>query len=285
MSETIALAMVGRSTVSFEVMMQWITALRKVHWPGPTFLMPEIYAAGAWTGVVPLRNLCTYVALKDPSWGWLLWIDADHKVNHTMFERLQDHVSADRAITGGVYFGRGYPFEVQAFSERVEGGVKYVPPEVLVPALQQPRQYVRNEPQWPVLEVAGVGTGCMLVRRDVLERMAERRGHVLNVWRADRIEPDEQLKLLQGTAAISSVMTEDILFCIDVAELLGEKTWLDLDPRMETGHMGEEARDRRHYIASHTVPDNVKLDTDAVKRSGYEVVSTERERARRLRRG
>lgn len=271
--------MVGRSSVSFEVLKQWIGVLRQVYWPGPTFLMPEIYAAGAWIGVVPLRNLVTYTALKDQSWNYLLWIDADHKLTPGIFERLQEHAKANRAVTGGLYYGRGYPFEVQAFSERDPGGVKYVPPQVLVPMLYPPCS--------AVMAVAGVGTGCMLIRRDVLERMAERRGSG-NVWRADRVPWEEQVKLLDGGEDISGVMSEDILFCLDVADELGEQVWLDLDPRMETGHQGEETRDRRHYLASHQVPPHVDPSRVAPP-PGYHLadpapLNTDRERARRLKR-
>ena len=270
----IALAMVGRSSVSFKVLGQWIVALREVHWPGPTFVMPEIYAAGAWIGVVPLRNLCTYTALKDPSWPYLLWIDADHKVNHALFERVQEHVAANLAVVTGLYYNRDYPFEVQAFSERGPGGVLYFTPQFLVPRLWPPRS--------TIVPAAGGGTGCMLIRRDVLERMAELRG-AGNIWRADRVPWEEQVKLLDAGEHISGVMTEDILFCLDVADELGEQVWLDLDPRMETGHVGEQDVDRRQYLAAHSIPPGV--DPASVKLpKGYGVVNQTRERDRRIKR-
>lgn len=270
----IALAMVGRSSVSFEVLKQWIAALREIYWPGPTFLMPEIYAAGAWIGVVPLRNLCTYQALKDKSWPYMLFVDADHKVSHLIFERLQEHVKADLPVVGGLYYNRTYPFEVQAFSERGPGGVLYVQPDFLIPRLWPPRS--------SVIPIAGCGTGCMLIRRDVLERMAEIRGEG-NIWRADRVPWEEQVKLLDSGERIAGVMTEDILFCLDVADHLGEQVWLDLDPRMETGHQGEETRDRRHYLAAHQVP--VGIDPSQVQLpAGYKFVNKARENERRAKR-
>jgi hypothetical protein len=258
---TIALAMVGRAMVSFKVVGQWIVALREAHWSGPTFVMPEIYAAGAWIGVVPLRNLCTYTALKDKTWSYLLWLDADHMVQPAIFERLQEHARANLAVVGGLYYGRDYPFEVQAFSGRGPDGVIYVQPSYLIPRLYPPRS--------TIIPIAGCGTGCMLIRRDVLERMAELRG-AGNIWRADRVDWERVVVLHEAGEHISGVMTEDILFCLDVADHLGEQVWLDLDPRMETGHMGEEARGRMHYMASHAVgpgvdPDNLKLP------AGYKV--------------
>jgi hypothetical protein len=302
----IALAMAGRSQVSFEVMGQWIAALRHQYWPGPTFTVPEIYLAGHWTGVTPLRNLATYHALRDTSWDNLLWIDADHRIHHHLFTRCQQ--VAHLPLVCGPYFGRNYPFEIQAFSERQPGGVMYVPPTVLVPVFEALMRGQDVRPllgalgvQWhsvdaggaPLIPVAGGGTGCMLIRRDVLERMAERRG-AGNVWRVERVPWEEQVKLLEEGESISGVLTEDILFCQDVAEELGEQTWLDLDPRLETGHMGEEPRDRRHYIASHRaqVPAAVLPGLAAdLERRGYELVSEEgrpvntaRERERNRRR-
>jgi hypothetical protein len=260
----IALAMVGRSSVSFEVLKQWIGALREIHWPGPTFLMPEIYAAGEWIGVVPARNLCTHVALQRPDWDGILWIDADHKINHQMFERLQEHMRAKRAVVGGPYYMRGYPFEINAFGERTRDGVMYVPPQTLVPLLDPPRS--------TVIPVAGVGTGTMLVRRDVLERMAELRG-AGNIWHAEKIPWEQQIAFLERGEPLSGVMTEDILFCLDVAELLGEQVWLDLDPRMETGHQGEQTVDRRHYLAAHQITIAPGTDLSKLKLpKGYEVV-------------
>jgi hypothetical protein len=260
--------MVGRSTVDFEVMVQWITALRLVHWPGPVFLMPEIYAAGHWIGVVPLRNLCTYRALQDPTWDYLLWIDADHKVHHNLFGRVREHMRERRAIVGGLYYARTWPFEVQAFGDRAAGGVRFVSPVELVPALQ------RNESR--LMQVAGVGTGCMLIRRDVLERMAGIRGP-LSIWRADAVDPAEQLRQVEAGEQISGVMTEDILFCLDAADHLGVKTWLDLDPRMETGHVGTETRDRNHYLAAHQVvartPEEMEQIRVGLRKRGYDLVT------------
>jgi hypothetical protein len=121
-----------------------------------------------------------------------------------------------------------------------------------------------------LLEIAGGGTGCMLIRKDVIVRMAERRGGA-DIWRADRIPWEHQLALIEQGQSVSGVCTEDILFCLDVREQLGEKCYLDLDTRMETGHVGEEPRDRRHYLAAHTVPAGVQVDEVELARQGYAV--------------
>jgi hypothetical protein len=253
--------MVGRSTVDFEVLAQWIATLRKVHWPGPIFLQPEIYSAGAWIGVVPLRNLVTYHALKRAEeWDDLLWIDADHRISTGLIERIEEHAGR-YGILGGPYFGRDWPFEIQAV-ERVDDdkGFRLVSPERLVPILQA------GTPA--VLEVLGVGTGCMLVRKDVLLRMRDARGEG-DVWHAGRIPWETQLRLIEAGESVSGVETEDYRFCRDAYELLGERTYLDLDPRMETGHVGRETRDRRHYLAAHVVHEGQDVDEAALARKGY----------------
>lgn len=295
----IAIAMVSRSQVSGDVMMQWIAALRKVWWPGPTFTMPEIYRAGAWIGVVPLRNLLTYHMLhSDEPWDYVLSLDADHRVHHFLKDRCEQHARAGLELVCGPYYSRSYPFEMQAFIEVVEGGVKYVPPHVVLPAMKTMQAGMHPGPlldagglDWrdhegpgagaPLVKIAGGGTGCMLIARSVLERMAERRGEG-NVWRVDRVPWEEQMRLLQEHEMISGIMTEDILFCQDAHDELGVDCWLDLDVRMETGHMGEMPVDRRQYIAAHEVVIPPGVDPASVIPPGYELATPDGRRYRPL---
>lgn len=256
--------MVGRTSVDFEVMTQWIETLRRVHWPGPCFTLPEIYAAGAWIGVVPLRNIVVYHALnRADEWDDLLFIDADHKVSTGMVERIEEH-AGKYGILGGCYYQRSYPFEIQAVQGGAEeGGFYLLDARVAVPALMSLSSMV--------IEVAGVGTGCMLIRKDVLIAMNEKRGEG-NVFRAQRIPWETQKALIEQGQSPSGIETEDYLFCCDARELLGERTYLDFDPRMETGHVGTETRDRRHYLASHTVPPGANVDHEKLAREGYAVM-------------
>ena len=261
-SRVTALCIVGRTSVDFEVMMQWIAMLRKVYWPGPLFMIPEIYANGGWIGVVALRNLATYYALRDDSWDELLFIDADHMVTAALVERLAEH-GGRYPILGGFYCGRAYPFEVQAFESVETSGVRYIDPRRLVPLLDPPSS--------AVIEVAGVGTGCMLIQREVLERMRVIRGEG-EIFRAGRLEWSAQRALIERGEQPSGVWTEDIMFCLDAKELLGTQTYLDLDPRMDSGHVGREPRGRRHYLAAHVVPPHTNVDTEQLRRMGYEMV-------------
>jgi hypothetical protein len=273
-----ALAIVGRSHVSFLVMAQWISTLRRVHWPGPHFLIPEIYAAGHWTGVTPLRNIATYhMFQRQDEYDSVLWIDADHMVSTGLIERIEE--ICHLPIVVGPYFGREYPHEIQAFHLFPEGGggpngVRPVDPALIVGPLS------RGESR--LMEVDAGGTGCMLIRKDVLLRMAELRGPI-GVWRVDQIPPERQLELLLRGQSISGVVTEDMLFCLDVKRELGEQTWLDLDPRMETGHIGEQARDRRDYIEAHTVmPGQAPPDPEELRRRGLEVRTLNRAQRRQI---
>jgi len=267
----IALAMVSRPSVPQDVLKHWIEVLRGRHWPGPTYHQPDIYHSGAWVGVCPLRNLLTYRMLQDDTWDYVLSLDSDHIVTPGLIDRVQEHAARKRGLVGGLYYLRQYPFEVQAIGlgpkreEHSLGKLRPVPADVLVPRLDPPRR--------EIIEVAGVGTGCMLIRRDVIERIALARG-IGDVWHVEKVPWDEQIALLQQGQDVSGVMTEDYLFCVDAWELLGERTWLDLDPRMETGHVGEEIRGRRHYIAAHTVPPGVDPRTVKLP-AGYEAVDPE----------
>lgn len=265
--------MVGRTSVDFEVMTQWIETLRRVHWPGPCFTLPEIYAAGSWIGVVPLRNIVVYHALnRADEWDDLLFIDADHKVSTGMVERIEEH-AGKYGILGGCYYQRSYPFEIQAVQGGAEeGGFYLLDARVAVPALMSLSSIV--------IEVAGVGTGCMLIRKDVLVAMNEKRGEG-NVFRAQRIPWETQKALIEQGQSPSGIETEDYLFCCDARELLGERTYLDFDPRMETGHVGTETRDRRHYLASHTVPPGANIDHEKLAKEGYAVMPMPNRAARR----
>lgn len=268
----VALAMVGRTVVDFEVLTQWIETLRRVHWPGPCFTMPEIYANSGWIGVVPQRNIVVYHALKRADeWDDLLFIDADHKVSTGMIERIEEH-QGKYGILGGLYYLRSYPFEIQALQGADEHGFYILDARIVVPLLQTGAS--------TVMEVVGVGTGCMLIRKDVLIRMRDARGEG-NVFRAGRIPWETQLTFIEKGISISGIETEDYLFCCDARELLGERTYLDFDPRMETGHVGTETRDRRHYLASHTIPPGANVDHEALAKAGYQVMPMPNRAARR----
>lgn len=282
----IALAMAGRPTVPFLVMRNWVETLRAVHWPGPTFMVPDHYLIGHWIGVCPIRNIVTFRALQERSWSHLLWIDADHMIHPGIVERAYE-LAGDPRIenVGGLYFARTYPFEVQAFGYRTDTGhINYITPVVMEPALRGgsiPRSALPNngvdafyQPAagLPLMRVVGLGTGCMMTRRDVLERMVELHGES-DIWRVDRVPWLELRRLLEMGENPSGVLTEDVNFCMDIADMLGVPTWLDLDPRFESGHLGEEARGRQHYLAAHELPPGVSADDPRLKLPpGYEVV-------------
>lgn len=280
----IALVMAGRPNVPFVVLRNWIETLRAEHWPGPTWLEPDHYLIGHWMGVSPIRNIYTWRMLQDPTWTHVLSVDSDHLIHPAFLQRARE-LASDPNIgnVGGIYFGRQYPFEIQAFGYRSDTGhINYITPLVMVPALRGgsvPRSALPNNGEdafyqpptgLPLLRVVGLGTGCMLTRRDVLEGMVAAHGQP-DVWRVDRVPWIELQRLLEQGENPSGVLTEDVNFCMDIWDTLGVPTWLDLDPRFESGHLGEEARGRQHYLAAHEVPPGMDA-SDLKLPPGYEVV-------------
>lgn len=143
----------------------------------------------------PSRNLLARRALDEGA-DWLLFLDDDHVFGPDLLLRLLDR-RVD--LVGALYLRRGRPFTPIAYSSRLPDD-RWEPLDLggrsgLVP-------------------VAAVGTGGMLVRREVLEAVAE-------PWFERRPEG-----------------TEDLLFC-ESAIAAGVQPHVDLDARM--GHLTSTA--------------------------------------------
>lgn len=87
----------------------------------------------------------------------LLMLDTDQRHSHLIIHELAQWVidDPDRLIVGGLYYRRGEPFDPLMFIKR--DGEYYIPEE------------------WPLglLEVDVIGTGCILIAREVFERLPE----------------------------------------------------------------------------------------------------------------
>src|SRR5437588_135749 len=70
-----------------------------------------------------------------------------------------------------------------------------------------------------LIPVAGGGTGIMLIRRDVLERLAAKKG-TPRIWEA-RTPSDAMRKKFDREGKPITMWTEDINFCLEVHRLLG----------------------------------------------------------------
>ena len=101
------------------------------------------------------RNKMATMLLKS-NFTHLLMLDADHIHPHDIVQRLAKWVllSDEIKIVGGLNFRRGKPYEPCAFIEEEDGGV-YAPAD------------------WPqgLIEVDYLGTGSMLIAREVFEEM------------------------------------------------------------------------------------------------------------------
>ena len=252
-----------------EILKQWI----QMFWPlwggGPFFEMRSLY-------VVEARNRITAGALNYPEAAWdvLLSLDSDHFPNPFMVQRIREHTDAAGhfryPVLGGPYFGRGYPFDVQAWVEdaRVDGLLP-IEPATLMGWLNEERGVHR---------VDGCGTGTMVIRRDVLQRLQHLRGAGL-VWHTEKVPPQlvrhisdqERRRGKDGSFITGAEWSEDMQFCFDVRELLGEPVHLDTDPRMETGHEATMIVDHRYWMAAHFVPSSVQLDPQSLREQGLEL--------------
>lgn len=235
--------------------MQWVHLLREHHWPGPTFTARDLYPAEG-------RNVITSGALARDDWTHFLWVDSDHLPGMKCLERLAEYPD-DVSCVVGAYFGREYPYDLQAWNSDPESeGLKQIHPALIDSMLATPDLY----------RVGGGGTGWMLIRRNVLELMQEEKGEG-NTWEVKGLGPELKRKL-----GIGLVLGEDVMFCVEIARLFGVQTWLDTDPRIESAHQGTLRVTRQEWRAAHFVElgGAVSLDTQAINRTGHVLERDER---------
>lgn len=139
------------------------------------------------------RNQCVRQALRHDS-EWLLFLDDDHTIPHDLLERL---LARDVPVVGSIYLQRHQPFMPVAYTSYQEE-TGYTPIDL--------QAYNGEE----MVEVEGLGTGGMLIRREVMEAIPE-------PWFEHY-----------------STASEDLLFCRRAREL-GFPVYVDLAARI--GHM------------------------------------------------
>ena len=128
--------------------MFWIhlTALRK-----PVNTLP---GWGVTSDRVVGRNEIVKQAL-DAGSEWLLFLDDDHVFGPGLLERLLAH---NKQIVGGLYLQRMAPFAPTAYTHKDENSV-YHPVNL------------HNHGENDLVQVAGLGTGGMLIRTEVFHKM------------------------------------------------------------------------------------------------------------------
>lgn len=121
---------------------------------------------------------------------WLLFLDDDSVFSEDLLLRL---LARDVDIVGGLYLRRDQPFSPVAYAEVLEDG-RFVPLDLT--------QYGKED----IVPVMAVGTGAMLIRRDVFKAM-----------------PDPWF--------LRAELTEDMIFCLQCRH----QVYVDLGARV--GHM------------------------------------------------
>lgn len=142
------------------------------------------------------NRICRQITPKDD---WVFFLDDDMIFEPDTLMRL---LSANVPIIGGLYLTRRPPYYSAAGWKNPDGSARFLSAE--------------DMNSGKVLEVDWVGTGCMLIRREVFE--------VLEYpwFEAGRIHPDE--------------MSEDVWFCWK-AKQAGLRVYIDTSVRL--GHRVE----------------------------------------------
>jgi hypothetical protein len=261
-----------------EVFKQWLGMLRQSFWEGPLFIFRGGY-------IVHARNEITHRALLRGDWDDLLWIDSDIVPDVNLPTRVAEltasgpYLAPKGGVICGAYYGREYPFEVQLYTAHPEvEGLRFIHPATWMTVLEESFKARAERREAGLATVGGGGTGLMLIRRDVLERMAEFKG-AEGVWEAPRLDP-ELRKRVQAGGDDRGFWTEDVYFCVEVNRRLGIEVLADTDFRFCGGHVGSKIVGPEDYLAAHTMPPGHENDRPRLPK-GYEVVQPPRNRAER----
>lgn len=144
------------------------------------------------------RNMMVASFLDQTDQAWLLMIDSDQKISVDVFDLLVDAAhDVSHPVVGGLCFGSWntggpYPAPVPSAFDYIDGS--FTPITTIEPR--------------GVRRVDGVGTGCLLVHRDVLQSMRDDAppGHENWCWFAD------------GPTGDGRWLSEDLTFCKRLGE-------------------------------------------------------------------
>lgn len=170
------------------------------------------------------RNWVAATFLAQTDADWLLTLDADMVFEPDMLDRLLEVADpVERPVVSGLYFGRseeGIPFpQMYAQVETSDGRI----------ASARFENYPKG-----LVEVLGAGAGCMLIHRDVLERMRKAAADPVFPW-------------YQETTEVNGRYTsEDITFCHRVRQL-GLPVFVDT--RIVCGHVKDMVIDEALFEA------------------------------------
>jgi len=136
--------------------------------------------------------------LLDLDWEWLFFLDDDMILPHDAIFKLMNH---KLPIVSGLYYRRNLPLYPVMLKEQEDGVPKWI------------TEYRQNE----LVEVDMVGSGCMLIHRDLLlatPPISEKCRWF--EWRCDRPDLDPKERV-----------SEDFAFCKHIKKTLGVKIYVD----------------------------------------------------------
>jgi hypothetical protein len=170
--------------------------------------LPLVTAEGLYIQIS--RNMAVRKALESPDWDYLLSLDTDMIFPDSLLDRVEQYTDP---IVGGFYTRKQYPdygpisgnmdqVEVPQFTRLSESE--------LVPMLDNPDLY----------PVDVLGTGCLAIRRDVLENWPDD----MRPWFATMTTTDG-----------CDIVTEDVYFCWRAKQ---QGIQPILDTQVRCGHVG-----------------------------------------------
>lgn len=175
----------------------WSLGLRNLQVPGPVLVVSGMPYDMA-------RNSICMRALECGA-DYVFFLDSDVICPADTIFKLMKH---DLPIVSGIYCRRNNP--------------------VAVPVMMRENKWVTEFPKDSLIEVDLVGTGCLLIRRDVLEKyqpLDTKRGKHWFDWRSD----------CQGILAPGECLSEDFVFCLG-ARKQGWK--IVVDTSIQCRHIG-----------------------------------------------
>lgn len=138
------------------------------------------------------RNILTRRFMEDHNARWLWMVDTDMVFAPDVLDRMVAAADRrERPILGAL-----------CYSEGDDGGDPYSTMYELVEHDKRP-VFVRYK-EWPddtAVRVSGTGTGCLLVHREALDRVA-------------RVKPDPVCPWFKETVLGNALMGEDLTFCL-----------------------------------------------------------------------
>lgn len=174
----------------------WALGLRNLQIPGQITIlqgMPYDHA----------RNAAVSLCLQQ-GFDWLFFLDSDVIPPRDAVYKL---LSRNKPIISGVYYRRS--------------------PPAGIPVMLRDSKWITEFPQNSIIEVDLVGAGCLLVNRQVFERMQPQRpGKPWFDWRVDQ----------QGHMPPGECLSEDFTWCIAAKRQLGIP--ICVDTSIQCRHVG-----------------------------------------------